>query len=255
MKGPPPLRDASLALLVVLGFLISPAARGEARSSGTTTPSGAMAPLAHDTITPGTPTRTPEVQAVEAAGLAARLVAWGRQHRSPLALVSAAEILLEHPTKAYSGPKEPGDGGAPAPGRETPEEGPVDPEELLREAGRMAGGDPHLAEVMQEIRTRASASARGAAGGAVTDADALAPRERLTYRIAFSGGRPARLVVVGDGNGDLDCTVYRAGTRVVTDSRYVDGCDLAWLPDATGQYQIVVTNQGGDSTNYQLYTN
>ena len=76
------------------------------------------------------------------------------------------------------------------------------------------------------------------------------------YRIAFYGDEVAGIVVVGDGDTDLDVYVYdETGHLVASDTDPTDDCVVRWYPRWTGVFRVEVRNLGGVYNHYYLRTN
>lgn len=72
---------------------------------------------------------------------------------------------------------------------------------LFSEARTLAGADRAL---VAQIDRAAARQSKGRVGGAIVHDDNVNARAADTYTIAFRGGEPARIAVVGDGDTDLD---------------------------------------------------
>jgi hypothetical protein len=74
------------------------------------------------------------------------------------------------------------------------------------------------------------------------------------YTTNFRGGEGAAVLVIGDGDTDLDLFVYDANNRLVVSDISASGhCYVAWLPRLTATYHVVVSNILGSVYNkYQI---
>ena len=77
--------------------------------------------------------------------------------------------------------------------------------------------------------------------------------ETHTFRAAFYGGELASVLVLGDGDTDLDVYVYdAAGKPVAVDDDYTDACFVEWKPRWTGTFTIKVVNRGRVYNDYSI---
>ena len=101
----------------------------------------------------------------------------------------------------------------------------------------------------------ATATAFGGAG-ALRGAFTVDAHSTNVHTIWFDGGSPARILVVGDGDTDLDVRVYdRFGELVAADLDELDTCLVEWFPVRGGTYRIEVRNLGGVYNEYAITTN
>jgi hypothetical protein len=69
------------------------------------------------------------------------------------------------------------------------------------------------------------------------------PRSAKSYRIHYKKYEVARVIVSGDGSGDLDCSMRDDdGVRVASDLRSSDLCVLSWRAKRSGYYHLRVSN-------------
>ena len=77
-----------------------------------------------------------------------------------------------------------------------------------------------------------------------------------TYPLTFRGGETALLAVIGNGDSDLDVSVYNEdGNCVAADNDDTDDCIVAWIPAQTGKFTLKVVDQGSMSNRYEIGTN
>jgi hypothetical protein len=90
------------------------------------------------------------------------------------------------------------------------------------------------------------------------------PFSTNTHTIWFSGGSPARVLIVGDTDTDLDLFVNRivriegaerVGRLEAFDDDELDTCLAAWQPMFGGYYRVTVRNLGSVYNEYTLKTN
>jgi hypothetical protein len=76
------------------------------------------------------------------------------------------------------------------------------------------------------------------------------------YQVICEGGALAMVMVIGDGDTDLDIVVRdENGNVVCQDLGPTDNCLVRWVPGWTGRFTIEITNLGPVYNNYVLMTN
>jgi len=98
-------------------------------------------------------------------------------------------------------------------------------------------------------------AAAAACGGVVQVRGALASGATRRWPVCFRRSPRARLRVVTDGHGDLDCYLY--GPRhalVARDDDDTSGCTLDWTPRDSGTYWLDLVNAGLSPTDYSTST-
>lgn len=98
------------------------------------------------------------------------------------------------------------------------------------------------------------------AATAVAHADTTATQDHLygsgtmTYRnVALEGGELAVVAVKPEGNTVLHLTVYDANGNLINQTNcYASGCWVRFTPAWTGNFNIVVSNLGYDSTDFGI---
>ena len=188
-----------------------------------------------------------QIRAMEDITLAHRLAVYGQRARQPLALVTAAEILLANPTRPLAPP--------PADSAGTDVVTP-DPRRLLATARRLAAGSDRLLDIIGPAEQRARAVDRGSAKGPRQLYGQVTSAAKREHMIEFRGGEPAVVYVSGDGDSDLDLFVYDAANNLVASATGPrDECVVRWQPDRQGQFRIEVRNIGEASNWYWMVTN
>jgi hypothetical protein len=175
--------------------------------------------------------------AVEALAAATSLVRYGDAAKDPLALIAAAKIMREVGSSQGTVQRVDGQSGD---AKNKPDSTSVDA--ILTRAKGMAQGRPDLIALADDV---AKASSRGATAGPRTHRDTVRSRATDSYRITFRGGEPARVMVSGDGDSDLDLFVYdENGNLVCKDDDGTDQMICAWNPRWTGPFTIRIRNLG-----------
>jgi hypothetical protein len=195
--------------------------------------------------------------AVARLGQAAELVAYAREHESPVAMVTAVQMLRG--VRAQEGgdrvgaeatqPVAKGDAQKEEPKR-AESEPTLDPATLLQEARSWAEGDaPMLALIDAELARPAAAPGATLGpqvpGGVIRMVRRIPARTIVHWNITFRGGEIAHVNVVGDGDTDLDVYVYdQNGNLIARDMRFGDRVGVSWTPRWTGPFRIEVHNLG-----------
>ncbi|MBL8851849.1 MAG: hypothetical protein JNG89_19410 [Planctomycetaceae bacterium] len=78
----------------------------------------------------------------------------------------------------------------------------------------------------------------------------------VSYMTTFHGGELAEVIIMGDGDTDLDLFVYdENGNLVASDTDTLDFCVCQWTPNWTGEFTVVVTNLGSVYNQFDIATN
>lgn len=93
----------------------------------------------------------------------------------------------------------------------------------------------------------------------ILDHDVIKPGQSFTYRdLKFEGKKPASIVVIGDGDGDLDLWIYDGGGNKNLIDKDTDGtsrCVTKWNPKWTGPFTARVKNVGRITEEYMIIAN
>jgi hypothetical protein len=188
-----------------------------------------------------------QMRAMESIALAHRLGVHGQRSRQPLAMITAAEILLDNPTRPLAAPPSDLDtAGAVLP----------DAARLLSTARHLSAGNANLLALIAPLERRARSIDRGSARGPRQLYGQVASSTRREHVVEFRGGEPAVVYVSGDGDSDLDLFVYdERGQLVASATGPRDECVVRWQPDRQGRFRIEVRNLGTASNWYWMATN
>lgn len=191
--------------------------------------------------------------------LAQQLAKYGKENNAPLALVNAAQILLNMPNNnlqitAVENPsseinnsitqirsKRTRSASRGQQQEKVTQSTPLTAKNLLEEAKKMAQvqGNKQLVMMIDNI------TARGATHPAHTWYDDVDAYDYNAYEIEYRGREIAIFEAYGDGDTDIDCYVFdRYGNVVDYDDDYTDICYLEWYPSRTSVFTIVVENLG-----------
>jgi len=164
---------------------------------------------------------SPEAQAVADLNMAAALAEYGKREKNPMALLVAAQIMKNTPSKEEKLTKIEEGEAQKITGQK---KGVVDtPDNLLAEAKKLADGkEDILALIDKEGKIAAQ---RGAEEGPGRYSDRVNPGRSDFYNITFRGGEYAEVAVIGDGDCDLDLYVYdENGNFIGSDTDGTDRC-------------------------------
>lgn len=194
---------------------------------------------------------SPELSALQTA---ASLAKYGYENYSATALIEAAKILSETKVQEL-------DAQVDAPAAENVQEKDaklnLDPKALLADAKKFAGKDKVvLAYAKQVEKSVQSSSTRGAVGGPKIGEGRVYGKKTVDYTIKFWAGELAEVVVIGDGDNDLDVYIYdQNGNLITSDTDYTDQCVCRWVPAWTGNFRIRIVNRGVVYSDYAIATN
>jgi len=202
---------------------------------------------------------SPEAEAVAQVALAQSLIKYGRAHKSPQGLITAAEILgriKPQPSQVEPTTKQEGKPTTVPKAQSDTDRFPDDPPSLLAEAKKMAPGDPHIAALADSVSSLLEEKTRGRVAQPIIVHGRAPAYTSQTYTWQFYGGEIARVAVSGDGDTDLDLYVYDANDNLITsDTGRSDDCIACWVPRWTATFYIKVVNLGSVCNEYVLVTN
>jgi hypothetical protein len=201
--------------------------------------------------------KDPSADAVAQLGMAHQLAQYGRQNKSPLALLAAAEVISSTPTtKLDQKPKSEADSKPEGAAPKKKDRAEVTAEALVAEAKQLAGEDSQILALAAKVSDQIDEAPRGRVGGpsrTVTSVNALTTD---VFTIPFRGGEVASIFVSGDGDTDLDLYVYdENGNQIASDDDYSDDCIVRFIPKWTGAFRVRVRNRGLVYNRYVLLTN
>lgn len=200
---------------------------------------------------------TPQVLAVQDIALAQQLAEYGRRTNDPLALTTAAQIMINTPRADLEGEPEAGTTDRPATENKPEEDAQmVAATDLLTTARGAASGNQELLDMIGRVEARARTATRGAVGGAREGMYRVERYSTNTHRISFRAGEPAVVYINGDDDTDLDLYVYdENGYLIDSGLGYSDQERVEWTPRWTGEFRIEVRNLGGIWNGYYFATN
>lgn len=192
--------------------------------------------------------------ALSAIQTAAGLAMYGYENYSATALIEAAKIFAETPVQPIDIE------GIPAEVQTVTEKATqlrLNPEELLADAKKFAGKDKvvmaYAKQVEKSIKSR---STRGAVGGPKYGEGRVYGKSYTDWNAKFWAGELAEVVVIGDGDNDLDLYVYDSnGNLIASDTDYTDQCVCRWVPSWTDTFTMRIVNRGAIYSDYVIATN
>ena len=194
---------------------------------------------------------TPAAEGVAQLGLAGELATYGRETRNPMALIVAAEMVAGAGAqdKARTKTTE-GKGVAGADKEAKPD---LSTAALLDEARGLAGQNAALLAAIDRV---GASESKGRANGPGQVSERVLAGDYDLYTVRFNGGEEAAVLVVGDGDTDLDLYVYDENDNLVCDD--TDSTDTMlcqWTPAWTGNFTVKIKNLGSVYNAYEMVTN
>lgn len=187
----------------------------------------------------------------EVTELAARVAGWARENKNAAGLLAAAQML--------------DDAGSTAEKREKTSEGGTEStkearqalssKSLRAEADALAANNKKLKDAIAVVSAAAPKS-RGAMGGPKRTCDKVLAGSTDMFRIRFEGVERAEIALLGDGDTDLDLSVYDENDNLIAkDDGTSDRAYVRFLPAWTGIFNVKIKNLGSVYNEYCLLTN
>lgn len=186
--------------------------------------------------------------------MAADLVTYGRETKSPEALILAARILATTPVKAGGGSAKLVGGSAkseksPASAKE------LDPETLLTEAKKMSD-DAHIAALINETRKIVAERSRGEIDGPAVNEGFANANSTVTWTAVFRGNEVASVTIAGYGGADFDLYVFDdRGNLISQDTGPTANATCTWYPSYTSTFTFRVVNCSPFGSQYRFINN
>lgn len=92
----------------------------------------------------------------------------------------------------------------------------------------------------------------------IIDQGVIGPEQSFTLKnVKFEGQKPARILVIGDGDGDLDLWVHdgNTGGLIGHDEDLLSICEVVWVTKFEGPFTIKVANVGSVAERYFVLAN
>lgn len=187
---------------------------------------------------------------------ASKVASYGYLNNDALSLLSAANILIAHPTSKLV-PEKVESGTADS--KKTKENEVIvdlDVNKLIADAIVLAKDDDNILALANTVKSSIPATTRSAVGGPKIAEDRVNANDYDIYYIRFYGEELAEVAVIGDGDTDLDLYIYDdSGHLIESDTDYSDDCYVSWYPKWTGTFKVKVKNRGNVYNHYVLATN
>ena len=194
---------------------------------------------------------SPELAALQTA---AGLAKYGYENYSSTALIEAAKIIAETPVQDLDAQGTPSE-------EQTVTEKPtrlrLDPDQLLADAHKYAGRDKVVVNYAKQVeKIVKGGGTRGAVGGPRYGEGRVYGKTYTDYEIKFWASELAEVIVIGDGDNDLDLYIYdQNGNLIASDTDYTDQCVCRWVPAWTGTFRIRIVNSGAIYSDFAIATN
>jgi len=197
---------------------------------------------------------TPSSPAMDALQTAYALAQYGYANSSASALIGAAEILARTQTQEANNQ---GEQKGQTPDADKKVEKPkYTAANLLADGKKLAGRDNALLAWAKKVEDSLKITTKGAIGGPRYQIDRVGAGGTITYRVSFRPYELAEIVVVGDGDTDLDLYVYDInGVLITRDENYSDRCYVSFIPYVNLPFSIVVKNRGRVYNQFAIATN
>jgi len=195
---------------------------------------------------------TAKGEAVDVWATAVQLTSYGRNTNNALALIVAAQMVKSTPAQIVS--QEKISEGDAVSGAEKQKKPAFSAETLLSEAAVIAADDLQLMAIIDSESKRQGT--KGDVTGPNRHVDRVEANATDTYSITFRGDEIAEILVIGDGDTDLDLYVYdENGNLIEKDDDYTDSCYVRMIPRWTGDFKVKIKNRGSVYNEYVLITN
>jgi hypothetical protein len=189
-------------------------------------------------------------QAMADAALAERLTSLALQQRDPLLLAMAARLQWRsagRPTERRSQTP------VRRPDPDAVVRHPRHPMALLALARSLARGRTELLALLDDV---AQERPRGVEDGPRSQRVVAPPLAKQVYPEVFRPGEPARVLIAGDGQSNLDLYVFdEQGRRLCASEELDDVEECQWQPQQGRRFLIHVVNRGRTENQYHLRSN
>ncbi|MFO0959126.1 MAG: hypothetical protein U0800_17140 [Isosphaeraceae bacterium] len=196
-----------------------------------------------------------KAQGVANLRMVADLVTYGRQAKSPMALIVAAKMLWATPVKTEGGSAKPVEGADDA-GKAKADLEAVGPQLLLEEAKKLSGGDEHIDALIAEARRSIAERPRGEIDGPSVREAYLGPNGSGNWTAVFRANELASVTIAGYGGADFDLYVYDdRGNLIRQDTGPTTNATCTWVPSYTATYTFRVVNCSPFGSGYRFINN
>jgi hypothetical protein len=194
-----------------------------------------------------------KTKALQDLALASRLIAYGREHKSPESLLVAAKIIHTTPTGKLQAEKNEVTGKAAEKAAASKDSS---PKALIAEAKAMSSA-AHISALAAAAEQVIAEDTRGRVGGPAQLIQTVGPGQEWTVTTNFVGGRPAEVDIDLKGVvGVAVMTVHdQFGNLVAKDAVPGNFYNCRWVPAVTGPFTIRFTNVDTIAFRADLLTN
>lgn len=176
--------------------------------------------------------------------LACQLVRYGYQTKSAMPLVLAvqmfrnqkAEVETIIATKVEVPSSQEGDG-------RKKEKLSFEEKQIIEDATVFASGNVNMLNLLKDLQVQT----RGVLPGNNLDRrvnDCVNAESTDVWKVRLRGGERVYVIIVGDGDTDLDAFVYDKSGNKVADDSWCDDGQISFTPRWTGEYIIKIKNLG-----------
>lgn len=188
------------------------------------------------------------VEPIHELTLAQQLAIYGVENQDAMSLIVAAQIMDKYLLSDSDLQARETQGGAAG-------ENPVitSSADMLAAARDLAGERQDLIAMIEDVEAGGS---RGSVYGEGSYEDYIGPYASMAYDEGFFGSERAIVTLNGWDDTDLDLYVYdEYGNLICEGASYTSSEYCEWTPRWTGNFTIVVYNNGGIENSYSLWTN
>jgi hypothetical protein len=204
--------------------------------------------------TPKNLTINPKTKALQDLALAAKLITFGREHKSAESLLLAAKIIHTTPTAKLKADKSEVSGDAVK--AQAAKQRDSSPKALIAEAKVMSSA-PHIAALVAATEKIVDEESRGVVGGPQRGVQNVGPGQVWTVSgLTFAGGQLAVVDVQLLIAGRFILTVHdQSGNLVARDAVPGSFYNCRWVPISTGPVTVRLTNIDNITFTCDLLTN
>ncbi|MEZ5666727.1 MAG: hypothetical protein R3F55_04685 [Alphaproteobacteria bacterium] len=189
------------------------------------------------------------VQPIHELTLAQQLAIYGVENQDAMSLIVAAQIMDKY--LLSDSDVQPRDNNGAVPDGTAPIIASVG--DMLTAARDLAGDRQDLLAMIDDIEQGGS---RGSVYGEGSYEDWIGPYDSVAYDEGFFGNEQAIVTLNGWDDTDLDLYVYdEYGNLICQSVGYSSSEYCEWTPRWTGNFTVVVYNNGGIENSYSLWTN
>lgn len=200
-------------------------------------------------VTDDKPLGAEAVEPIHELTLAQQLAMYGVENQDAMSLIVAAQIMDQYLLSDSDLQAREQQGAIPD--GVTPVIASVD--EMLTAARDLAGDRQDLLALIEDVEAGGS---RGSVYGEGSYEDYIGPYASMAYDEGFFGNERAIVTLNGWNDTDLDLYVYdEYGNLICEGISYSSSEYCEWTPRWTGNFTVVVYNNGGFENTYSLWTN